>query len=319
LDPAQRQALAAYHEKLCLLSESPDDVVKAVYAHYGLKEDGSDLWAKALSTRPLPADLQLAVLRKQLDEEEHRLDVVERAGEHAKQLKALLDENNKVLLNQQRLHNSYKEMGVAVSDSASEPYPPCDCIDNPASRLQFDLQVGDVGVRSLTKAYEAKLKEACNAILELADTEPARAVPDAQAQLVLEGPPQWDQFGGYTIKEGEIATEGTVGYSGKYTWRPLPKNVGKDGFAVRISVDAKADKGHRFDTGIGVKVGEGLVIEGKEGSTVELKAFAEDGKTASDTMWLMVKLPATVVKGQKYYVDIGAFYGPHVVYTFIGQ
>lgn len=223
----------------------------------------------------------------------------------------------------QRLNESRdyeRQVQNALKRSGPAPFAACPCFDSMGEQLKQQKAALEVQNNLLKRTYEENQKEACAALKASTFKPPEKPVSAAAAVATRVSGPDLSKFGGFSINDGQITTVGTAGYSGSYTWSDPPMTVGPDGFSMEVSVTANADDGQRFSTGISVKSGFGIErADAFLSNKAEIDVLAQNGRPQTKTVTLKITPPTNIVKGEKYYLVIGAFYGPHATYTFIAK
>ena len=131
-----------------------------------------------------------------------------------------------------------------------------------------------------------------------------------QPEGVFTGKNSWPNT--YSIKERRIEYNGPP-LHGVYTWSEIPKTVGRDGFDVDVTVEARSDDDKNgFSTGIGVQVDRATTQPSP--AMFDLK-FTPGGQSRAGGRVHVT--PATSLdRGQEFSISIGAYWGAGVTYTY---
>ncbi len=120
-----------------------------------------------------------------------------------------------------------------------------------------------------------------------------------------------------TVKAGDIEQKGPA-YSATYTWSPeLPQTIGPEG--VDVTLDVVATSTERIAAGIGMRGGFDFVKSASDNTPiypVNIAAYAERG-TDHKFLTVHIKPQKSYNPGQKVTLEIGASYGPNVVYHYV--
>jgi len=116
----------------------------------------------------------------------------------------------------------------------------------------------------------------------------------------------------YRINDGRIEYNGPPLHA-TFTWNRLPQTIGRDGFDLEVTTKASSDNGRDgMATGINVK---GYRVELDPGPASFPLSFVPGGNDSrSDTV--RIKPAHTLEHGQEFTIEVGAFYGPIVTYTY---
>jgi hypothetical protein len=119
------------------------------------------------------------------------------------------------------------------------------------------------------------------------------------------------------VSPGRIEMNGG-NYDATYTWNELPQTIGPEGFDLVLKVVAHTKAGESVNTGIAVKGLVDFVKSGTDNTPVEqqVPASSQNGQPASASITVHIKPLKAYSPGQDVTIEVGAFYGPSVVYHY---